>query len=481
MATSDLVKACREADGIIVIGTRITEEVLRECPQLRVVSVCGVGYEVVDVNACTQRRIVVTNTPGVLSDTTADLAFGLLATVARRIVESDRYIRQGRWHAWRYGEFLGADIHHKTLGIYGFGRIGQALARRGHGFSMRIIYHDLHRLSRTAEQHLAAEYVDQETLLRESDFVSLHVALLPETRRLIGRKELNLMKPSAFLINTSRGPVVDEEALVEALNSKSIAGAGLDVFQREPFVHPAFATMDNVVLTTHMGSASAYLRLSSLTVTPASPSFKTAIICSSVNRLLFIVSSPPGFYIPENSHLNWSSFRGAPQPAPAEIALTTAIDGINSNTIADTEPCNIGAYLNHLARELMAENQGGGPAGPRMWCGGHIQRAIKVLVEIGVAEAGGLYLDTHITMRHAGFRKILISKPSCSVIHECFQSSLQRLSSPWVVFLSGLDAKYSRLIAVLRRSTPRAPKSSGRPHPPTATALDKGADLVQCD
>jgi glyoxylate reductase len=220
-----------------------------------------VGYDNIDVAACTRRRIPVTNTPGVLDNATADLAFALLMTVARRVVEGDRLVREGHWKEWQWGLLHGADLYGKTLGLYGFGRIGQAMARRGRGFSMRILYHARHRAPEAIERELAARHVDRETLLRESDFLSLHVPLTPDTRHLLGQRELGLMKPSAFLINTARGAVVDEEALVEALKEKKIAGAGLDVFEREPQVHPALPGFDNVVLMPHVGSSTAESRL----------------------------------------------------------------------------------------------------------------------------------------------------------------------------------------------------------------------------
>ncbi|MGD0922839.1 MAG: D-glycerate dehydrogenase [Terriglobia bacterium] len=255
---AQLGAACRDVEGLLVVGGRVNEEVLKDAPRLRVVANCGVGYDNIDVAACTARGIVVTNTPGVLTDTTADLAFALLMAVARRVVEGDRLVREGRW---QWSMLWGADIHHQTLGLYGFGRIGQALARRGRGFEMRVIYHDVQRAGAEIERELAAQFVDQETLLRESDFLSLHVPLTPETHHLIGARELTLMKPFAFLINTARGKVVDEEALVEALKSHRIAGAGLDVFEHEPHLHPELAKLENVVLLPHLGSATAETRL----------------------------------------------------------------------------------------------------------------------------------------------------------------------------------------------------------------------------
>jgi glyoxylate reductase len=220
----------------------------------------GVGYDNIDVAACTRRGIPVTNTAGVLEETTADLAFALLLAAARRVVEGDRYVRQGQWKQWEWGLLWGADVHHKTLGIYGFGHIGQAVARRGRGFSMRILYHSRHQAPEALRNELGAELVDRETLLRESDFLSLHVPLTPETHHLIASRDFALMKSSALLINTTRGKVVDEEALVSALEARRIAGAGLDVFEREPQLHPALARMSNVVLMPHVGSATAETR-----------------------------------------------------------------------------------------------------------------------------------------------------------------------------------------------------------------------------
>lgn len=255
-----LAEACREVAGLIVSGSRVNEEVLAQASKLRIVANVGVGYDNIDVAACTQRRIPVTNTPGVLTDTTADLAFALLMAAARRLVEGDRYVRDGHWQRWEWGLLWGADVHNKTLSLYGFGRIGQAMARRACGFSMRILYHARHRAGREIEDGLAAEFVGRETLLGEADFLSLHLPYTAETHHLIQARDFSLMKPSAFLINTARGKVVDEEALVAALKEGKIAGAGLDVFEHEPHVHPALLEMPQVVLAPHIGSASAETR-----------------------------------------------------------------------------------------------------------------------------------------------------------------------------------------------------------------------------
>ena len=256
-----LAEACREVEGLMASGTRVSEEVLEQAPRLRVIANVGVGYDNIDVAACTRRRILVTNTPDVLTETTADLAFALLMAVARRLVESDRYIREGHWHYWQWTYLWGADLYRKTLGVYGLGRIGKAVARRARGFSMRVLYYDIVRPTPAQERELGAQFVDRETLLREADFLTLHVPLTPETHHLISARELAMMKPTAFLINAARGKVVDEAALVEALQSRQIAGAGLDVFEQEPHIHPALLALPNVVLTPHVGSATSETRL----------------------------------------------------------------------------------------------------------------------------------------------------------------------------------------------------------------------------
>jgi len=261
LKAEQLAAACRDAEGLLAVGARVSEGLLAQAPHLRVVANCGVGYDNIDVAACTARRIVVTNTPGVLTETTADLAFALLMAAARRLAEGDRFVREGRWQRWEWKLLWGADIFGKTLGLYGFGRIAQAVARRGRGFSMRILYHARHRAPEVLEKEVGAQFVDRSGLLRESDFLSLHVPLTPETEHLIRAEDFALMKPGAFLINTARGKVVDEEALVQALKARKIAGAGLDVFEHEPHVHPDLMRLDNVVLMPHVGSATAETRL----------------------------------------------------------------------------------------------------------------------------------------------------------------------------------------------------------------------------
>jgi glyoxylate reductase len=256
-----LAAAMRDADGVMPAGVRISKELIDAAPRLRVVSNIAVGYDNIDVEACNHKHILVTNTPDVLTEATADLAFALLLAAGRRVVEGDRYVRGGHWKQWQWNCLWGTEMHGKTLGLYGFGRIAQATARRVRGFSMRILYHTRHRASASVEKELAAEFADRETLLRQSDFLSLHVPLTPETRHTIGAPELAMMKRSAFVINAARGPIIDEEALVQALRAGRPAGAALDVFEDEPRVHPALLAMDNVTLSPHVGSATAETRL----------------------------------------------------------------------------------------------------------------------------------------------------------------------------------------------------------------------------
>jgi glyoxylate reductase len=258
---AQLAESCREIEGLMATGVRVSEDVIAQATRLRVVANVGVGYDNIDVTACTRRRIPVTNTPDVLTETTADLAFALLLAVPRRLVECDRYVREGQWQFSKWEFLWGADIHGKTLGVYGLGRIGTAVARRARGFSMRVLYHDIVSAAPALEQELGAHFVDRETLLGEADFLTLHVPLTPETHHLIGARELAMLKPTAFLINAARGKCVDEAALVEALESKRLAGAGLDVFENEPQVHPALLSMPNVVLAPHVGSGTAQTRL----------------------------------------------------------------------------------------------------------------------------------------------------------------------------------------------------------------------------
>jgi lactate dehydrogenase-like 2-hydroxyacid dehydrogenase len=235
---------------------KFTPAVMDQLDGVRVIANVAVGFDNIDVPAATRHRILVTNTPDVLTDTTADFAFALLMAAARRVVEGHHFVHSGQWTKWRIDLLVGQDVHHRTLGIFGLGRIGQAVARRGRGFEMRILYHDAMRAPEAVERELGAELVSAERLLGESDFVSLHVPLLPATRHMIGPEQLRKMKPTAILVNTSRGPVVDEAALAAALAERVIAGAGIDVFENEPRVHPGLLKLENAVLAPHIASAS---------------------------------------------------------------------------------------------------------------------------------------------------------------------------------------------------------------------------------
>jgi glyoxylate reductase len=246
----------KDKNGLVCLLTeRVGDDVLRAATKLRIVANVAVGYDNVDLPACTKRGVVVTNTPGVLDETTADFAWALLLAVARRVVEADQYVRAGNWQGFDFDQFCGTDVWGKILGIVGFGRIGRAVARRAAGFGMKVIYNSQTRASDEIEEEFRAEYRDLNALLAEADFVTLHVPLNGDTRQMFDAPKLFRMKPTAYLINTSRGPVVDEAALVHALESKKIAGAGLDVFEQEPFVHPGLKR-PNVVLAPHLGSAS---------------------------------------------------------------------------------------------------------------------------------------------------------------------------------------------------------------------------------
>jgi glyoxylate reductase len=257
LSRADLLKHVADKDGLVCLLTeKVDEELLSAAPKLRIAATVSVGYDNIDVPACTKHKVVATNTPGVLDDTTADFAWTLLMAVARRLLEGDSWMRSGIWNGWDLDQLVGGDVWGKTLGILGFGRIGRGVARRALGFQMRVLYNDAVRAPADVEKELNAEFVDRDRLFRESDFISLHVPLLPDTRHLISNDNLEKMKRTAFLVNTSRGPVVDEAALAEALENGKIAGAALDVFEHEPKVHPALLTRKDVILTPHMASAS---------------------------------------------------------------------------------------------------------------------------------------------------------------------------------------------------------------------------------
>ncbi len=251
-----LARRLRDKEGVICcLVDRIDEALLARCPRLRVAANIAVGYNNIDLAACTAHGVMATNTPDVLNDSTADLAWTLMLAAARRLTEAEAYIRAGQWQGWRLKQLLGVDVHRATLGIIGMGRIGQAIARRAAGFEMRILYHNRTRLAADIEQRLHAAYRSKEELLREADFVVLQVPYSRETHHLIGAAELRKMKPSAILINSTRGGVVDDAALIQALKSGIIRAAGLDVFEGEPRLNPGFLELKNVVLAPHIGSS----------------------------------------------------------------------------------------------------------------------------------------------------------------------------------------------------------------------------------
>jgi glyoxylate reductase len=266
LSRQELLNRLRGKDGLICQITDLIDDEVLATPGLRVVSNVAVGYNNIDVAAARRRGVVVTNTPDVLTETTADFAWALLMAAARRVVEADRYARSGDWKAWQWDLLWGLDVYGKTIGILGFGRIGRAVARRARGFSMRVLYHDAVRATPDIERELDATYVEKDTLLRESDFVSLHVLLSADTRRLIDERALRSMKKTAVLVNAARGPIVDEAALARALREGWIAAAGLDVFDEEPKIHPDLPPLTNVVMAPHIASASFDTRLAMSTL-----------------------------------------------------------------------------------------------------------------------------------------------------------------------------------------------------------------------
>jgi len=260
---AELIARLQGKSGAITHGSdRIDATLLDACPGLRAVCNVGVGYNNIDVDACTSRGVLVTNTPGVLTDTTADFGFALMMATARRIAESEHFVRRGQWEkTGRYDMFIGTDIHHATLGILGMGRIDQAIAKRGaSGFDMRVIYHNRSRLPVEIEASSRAQYVDKGTLLREADHLIVVVPYSASSHHAIGASELSLMKRTATLTNIARGGVVDDAALAGALRNHTIAAAGLDVFEGEPAIHPGLLSVPNIVLTPHIGSASVATR-----------------------------------------------------------------------------------------------------------------------------------------------------------------------------------------------------------------------------
>jgi glyoxylate reductase len=286
-AREELLRRVKDKEGLVCLLTdKVNEELLRNAPKLRIVSNVAVGFDNIDVPACNKRGVIATNTPGILDETTADFAWALMMAVARRVGEGEALARSGQWSGWDLDQLVGTDVWGKTLGIVGFGRIGRAMARRAAGFGMRVIYSDAARVAEEIEQELKAEYRDFNSLLAEADFVTLHVPLNSETRGMMSGPKFFRMKPTAFLINTSRGAVVDENGLVAALEAGKIAGAGLDVYENEPFILPGLKRL-NVVLAPHIASATVETRT------------KMACIAAENLTALFRGQRPPNMLNPE--------------------------------------------------------------------------------------------------------------------------------------------------------------------------------------
>ncbi len=256
-ARDELIAKLQSRDGVQTYSSdKIDSELLDQCPSIRAVCNTAVGYNNIDVEACTRRGVMVTNTPGVLTGSVADYAMGLIIATCRRMTEGEAYLRNGEWKAAFLKQMLGRDVYGSTLGIFGFGRIGQAIARRARGFDMKILYHSRNRAAPEAERESGATYVAKEELLRKADIVLLILPLAPDTQHYIGAKELALMKPTAVLVNIARGGIVDDAALIAALKNKTIWAAGLDVFENEPRFNPGFLELKNVVLSPHIASSS---------------------------------------------------------------------------------------------------------------------------------------------------------------------------------------------------------------------------------
>ncbi|MBU1207259.1 MAG: D-glycerate dehydrogenase [Proteobacteria bacterium] len=288
MTPEEIIAALPGKIGMLAMGSdRVSSQILEAGKDLKIVANNAVGFNNIDLDAAIRLKIAATNTPDVLTDTTADLSFALILGVARRLVEADRFVRAGKWVGWKPNLMIGSEVHGKTLGVIGLGRIGSAVAKRGQGFNMRIVYTDIRRLHPAIEQQHQLQFMPLRDLLQTSDFVTLHVPLTPETFHLLGAEQLRLMKKSAFLINASRGPVVDEKALVEALRAGTIAGAGLDVFEAEPQVSPELLAMDNVLLLPHVGSATDETR--------------EKMVQTAVNNILAVIRGeiPPNILNPE--------------------------------------------------------------------------------------------------------------------------------------------------------------------------------------
>jgi len=256
LSKEEIVELGKDATALLTtLVDRIDRDIIFSLPKLKVISNCAAGYDNIDIKAAKERKIAVTNTPGIVSKATADIAMLLMLAVSRRLFEANNFLKAGKFQGWRFNLFQGIGLHRKILGIIGMGNIGREVARRAIGFGMRVIYHNRHRIPEAEERVLSASYYSLEDLLKTADIISLHVPLTPETYHLINKERLELLKPNAILINTARGPVVDEKALIKVLKERRIYGAGLDVFENEPYIPQELMELDNVVLLPHIGTA----------------------------------------------------------------------------------------------------------------------------------------------------------------------------------------------------------------------------------
>ncbi|MBX9686635.1 MAG: D-glycerate dehydrogenase [Candidatus Obscuribacterales bacterium] len=287
LSRDELIEAAQGQDAIVsILLNKIDEEFFKACPTIKLVANVAVGYDNIDMSAAKKRGILVCNTPHVLTNSTADLAFALMLCSARRLMEAERYLKEGKWQSFALDLLLGSDVHHKTLGIIGMGRIGQALSRRAQGFDMKVVYTNRQRLALDIEKELKVCYLPLNDLLSKADFVSLNCPFNENTRHLMGKEQFQLMKKSAFLINTARGAIVDERALIEALKSGEIKGAGLDVFENEPQVPDELKELPNVVVLPHIGSASIETRtaMGELAVNAVISAFNCELPPNAVNK-----------------------------------------------------------------------------------------------------------------------------------------------------------------------------------------------------
>jgi len=289
LSKNELISEAKKADAILpLLSDEIDSKVMDELENLKVIANYAVGYNNIDVKAATKRNIIVTNTPDVLTETTADLTWGLLLAVARRIVETDKILRNGKFEGWAPKLLLGNEVNHKTLGIIGLGRIGKAVAKRAQGFNMKVLYNKRNRLDEKKEESLNVEYREFEKILKEADYISINTPLNESTYHLFSTKEFYLMKDDSILINTGRGPIINEKELVKALKNKEIGGAGLDVYENEPEVEEGLLKFENVVLTPHIGSATyrARNKMAELAAKGAIAGYKRENVPNIVNKEL---------------------------------------------------------------------------------------------------------------------------------------------------------------------------------------------------